>query len=158
MMNLTNMKPHLAALTLALGSLSVTVPARAAVDMYDGAWHFSLTPYVWLANVNGSIDSRISGLRGYDGDASLSAKIGPNDYLENLKFGAMLTGEVRKGDWSIFTDFIYIDFGDQRSRVRDITGPDGRPLTAINRDVTTSLSSTVWTLAGAYTVARNPRG
>ena len=28
----------------------------------------------------------------------------------------MATGEVRKGDWSVFTDIIYFDFGDQRSR------------------------------------------
>jgi len=152
------MKPVLAA--LALGSLTATAPALAAVDPYDGAWHFSLTPYVWLPNINGSIDARLPGLRTAAGavlrDVSLSTEIGPNDYLENLNFAGMVTGEARKGNWSVFTDIIDMDLGDERSHVRNITGPDGRPLTAISRDVTASLSTTVWTLAGAYTVARSP--
>jgi hypothetical protein len=32
----------------------------------------------------------------------------------------------------------------------------GIPLTAVDRDTETGLSSTGWTLAGAYTVARSP--
>jgi len=157
------MRPALAALPLTLALGSLTIPALAAVDPYDGGWHFSLTPYLWVPNINGSIDAKISGLRTRAtaadlGDVSLSAKIGPNDYLENLEFGLMLTGEARKGDWSVFTDIIYIDFGDQGSHVRDITGPDGRALTAIDRNIEIDLSVTVWTLAGAYTVARAPMG
>jgi hypothetical protein len=58
----------------------------------------------------------------------------------------------------VFTDIIYIDFGDQRSRVRDINGPEGRLLSSIDRNATTSLSATVWTLAGAHTLVRNPKG
>ena len=158
------MKSALAALTLTLilaaGPLAATAPALAAVDPYDGAWHFSLTPYLWLPNVNGSVDARIPALRTAAGDVlrdvNLSAEVGPNDYLENLKFAGMVTGEARKGEWSVITDLIYIDFGNENSKVRNITGPDGRPLTAISRDVTTSLSTTVWTLAGAYTVAHAP--
>ena len=145
---------------LAFGSLAATNPAQAAVDRYDGRWHFSVTPYLWLPNVNGSIDASMPGLRTAAGatldDVSLSAEIGPNDYLENLKFGAMLTGEARKGDWSVLTDIIYIDFGDQRSHVRNVTGPGGRPLTALSRDITTSLSATLWTLA-APTPSPTPR-
>ena len=46
MKSLKKVKPGLAALILALAALSVTVPALAEVNMYDGAWHYSLTPYV----------------------------------------------------------------------------------------------------------------
>jgi len=155
-----NLKPALAFLILAGGSMAATAPALAAADPYDGAWHFSLTPYLWLPNVNGNVDARIPALRTAAGDVvrdvRLSAEVGPNDYLENLSFAGMVTGEARKGDWSVLTDIIYIDFGDQSSKVRDITGPDGRALTAISRDISTSLSATVWTLAGAYTVAHAP--
>lgn len=158
-MHMKQIKLTLAALTLVAGSL-MTAPAPAAVDPYEGAWHFSLTPYVWLPNLNGSINTQIPGLRTATGavlrDVTLSTKIGPNDYLENLKFGIMATGEARKGPWSVFTDIIYIDFGDQDSHVRNITGPDGRALTATDQDVTTRLSATMWTLAGAYTLAHSP--
>ncbi len=145
----------------ALAALSLSVspaiaPAAGKVDPYDGDWHFTLTPYLWLPNINGKIDGHVLGsdlgkLR------TGSTTIGPNDYLQNLEFGAMVTGEVRKGHWSVFTDVIYIDFGAQRSRVRNITGPEGRPLSNFYRDATTSLSASVWTLAGARTLVHNPQ-
>ena len=141
---------------LGLSASPAIVPAADQVDPYDGSWHFTLTPYVWLPNVNGTIDGHVLGSN--LGDLRASTEIGPNDYLQNLKFGAMATGEVRKGDWSVFTDIIYIDFGDQRSRVRNITGLEGRPLSSIDRNATTSLSATVWTLAGARTLVHKPMG
>ena len=140
---------------LGLSASPAIAPAADQVNPYDGDWHFTLTPYLWMPNINGTIDGRTLGSS--LGDFSVSTEIGPNDYLENLEFGAMATGEVRKGDWSVFTDIIYIDFGDQRSRVRDITGPEGRLLSSIDRNATTSLSATVWTLAGARTMVHNPR-
>ena len=141
---------------LSVSALPATAPAADKIDPYDGGWHFRLTPYLWLPNINGTIDGQA--LRSDLGDLSVSTEVGPNDYLQNLKFGAMVTGEVRKGDWSVFTDIIYIDFGDQRSRVRNITGPEGRPLSTLDRNASTSLSATVWTLAGARTLVHNPRG
>lgn len=147
---------------LGLSASPATAPAADKVDPYDGGWHFVLTPYLWMPNINGMLDGRVPGLVATDGadlgGLKASAEIGPNDYLQNLKFGAMATGEVRKGDWSLFTDIIYIDFGDQRSRVRDITGPEGRSLSSVGGNATTSLSATVWTLAGARTLLHNPRG
>jgi hypothetical protein len=155
-----NRKPSLLPLVLAAGALALAVPAAATVDPYDGAWHFSLTPYVWLPNMNGNVNAQVHGLRpaaqAAVRDVALSTEIGPNDYLENLKFGILATGEARKGLWSVFTDIIYMDFGDQKSHVRNITGPDGRALSVLNRDVTVGLSATLWTLAGAYTVVHSP--
>ena len=144
---------------LAAFSLSASpaiAPAADRVDPYDGGWHFTLTPYLWLPNGNGTINGKVPGSR--LGDFSASTQIGPNDYLKNLQLGAMVTGEVRRGDWSVFTDIIYIDFGDQRSRVRKITGLEGRTLGSIDRSATTSLSATVWTLAGARTLVNQPMG
>ena len=34
---------------------SFVVPARAALAQSDGEWHVSLTPYVWLAGLNGRL-------------------------------------------------------------------------------------------------------
>jgi len=148
---------RLAALTLGMSLVATVTPAAAMVDPYDGNWHFSLTPYLWFPNVNGTSDVQLRGpLGNLVGDVTVNSEIGPNDYLENLQFGLMGTGEARKGPWSVFTDIIYIDFGDQNTRVRDATGPGGVPITGVNRDTETGLSSTVWTLAGAYTVAHAP--
>jgi hypothetical protein len=156
----SNWKTPLASLALGAGLIAGAGHAAAAVDPYDGNWHFSLTPYLWFPNINGSADVNVGGLRDPSGaalgGANLSTEIGPNDYLENLQFAIMATGEARKGLWSIFTDIIYIDFGDQETHARSLTGPLGQPLEAIDRDTETGLSSTVWTLAGAYTLARSP--
>ena len=40
---------------LALGAMA---PASAEVNMFDGELHFSVTPYAWLPNVNGSTSFR----------------------------------------------------------------------------------------------------
>jgi hypothetical protein len=140
---------------LGLSASPAIAPAADKADPYEGGWHFSLTPYLWLPNINGTIDGHLLGSD--RGDFSAGTEIGPNDYLQNLKFGAMATGEVRRRDWSVFTDIIYIDFGDQRSHVRNINGLDGRPLSSIDRSASTSLSATVWTLAGARTLVQNPK-
>ena len=88
----------LAALTLTLGSL--TASASAAVDPFDGNWHFSLTPYLWLPNINADLDfdlpPRAAAVLGTE-VRRLSAEVGPNDYLSNLQFALMLSGEARKG-------------------------------------------------------------
>jgi hypothetical protein len=150
--------------TAVLASLGMAAPASAAdsASAWDsGRWQFSVVPYVWLPNINGSLDTSVQGRRRLDGlleDLDLSAKLGPNDYLSNLEFAIMLGGEARKGNWSMFTDLIYIDMGDQKTRVRQITGPRGRSLDTLSRQATTSFSSTLWTLGGAYTVARGRYG
>jgi hypothetical protein len=40
-------------------------------------------------------------------DLCSQQEIGPNDYLKNLSFGILTTGEARKGLRSVFTDIIY---------------------------------------------------
>ena len=144
--------------TLAVLGLAAASPAIShasdAVDPYDGDWHFTLTPYLWLPNLNATLDGYALGSN--LGDFRVDSEIGPNDYLENLKFGAMVNGEVRKGDWSAFTDVIYIDSGDERSKVRNLRGLDGQTMSTIDRNAKTSLSATVWTLAGARTLVQQP--
>jgi hypothetical protein len=151
------------ALSTSLIASAASVDAATGADggnPLDGNWHFTLTPYLWLPNFNGTADVRLPGafdrLSGAVEELRLDAEVGPNDYLENLQFALMLTGEARKGRWSALTDFIYVDFGDQKTHARNLTGPRGRVVDTVDRELETSLSSTVWTLAGAYTVAYAP--
>ncbi|RKT45445.1 hypothetical protein [Thiocapsa rosea] len=137
------------ATALCVGSL-IAIPAVAEVDSFDGNWRFSVTPYLWLPNVNGNLDYASRGL---------STEIGPNDYLSNLQFALMLSGEARKGPWSVVTDIIYLDLGNQDSRIRPVSGARGEPLPiSLNQQAETSLSATVWTLAGGYTLSHGDWG
>ena len=151
MMRATALKTGLS-VALAGAALAAALPAAAAVDPFDGSWHYSVTPYLWLPNVNANLSHYFPRLQ----TNQIQTEIGPNDYLENLEFGLLVTGEVRKGRWSAFTDLIYLDFGNQDTKVRDITGPRGRELLDLGVQAQTDLSTTLWTLAGAYTVIQKP--
>jgi hypothetical protein len=65
-------------------------------------------------------------------------------------------GDARKGNWSVFADFMYVDLSDDGSRVRTITGPGGVVEIPINLNTEVGLSASVFTLAGAYSVYRQP--
>jgi hypothetical protein len=147
-------------IALTLAGMALPVGAAVPVDPFDGRWHLSLTPYLWLPNINGRSEVPASDVRDPLGrllhEATLSTEVGPNDYLEHLQFALMLTGEVRKGGWSAFTDIIGIDFGNQDTQARRLTGPGGRALSTIDRSTRTNLSMMLWTVAGAYTVVRAP--
>jgi hypothetical protein len=146
---------------IAAAALAAAVPATAEVDPFDGRWHFSVTPYLWLPNVNADLDydlpPRVSDARQSD-VRRLSSEIGPNDYLSNLQFALMLSGEARKGPWSVFTDIIYLDLGNQDSDIHTFRGVRGEPLPNLSHQAETSLSATVWTLAGGYTLSHGAWG
>jgi hypothetical protein len=147
-------------LALAAAALGTALPAMAAeTNPFDGNWHYNVTPYLWLPNINLKLNYDIPPRLDNELHTLVNqfqTRIGPNDWLSDLKFAILLAGEVRKGNWSAFTDLIYLDLGNQDTRVRDITGPRGRELAQIGVQTTTNLSSTVWTLAGAYTVFHDP--
>ena len=145
---------------LLAGAFAAT-PAMAADDPFDGNWHFSLTPYLWLPNINADLDfdlpPRASALLQSE-IWRLSAEVGPNDWLSNLQFGLLLSGEARKAAWTVYTDLIYLDLGNQQSNLRTVRGPRGETLTTLTHQAETSLSTTVWTLAGGYTLSHGAWG
>ncbi len=164
MKDMRQMKMALAALTQATvlfaGVLAAAAPATA-VDQFDGNWHFSVTPYIWLPNVNADLDYDLPPRAASFLQSEvrrLSTEIGPNDYLSNLQFAVMLAGEARKGAWSAFTDIIYLDMGNQDSNIRNFRGPRGEALASLAHQAETSLSGTVWTLGGGYTLSHGTWG
>jgi hypothetical protein len=75
----------------------------------------------------------------------------------------LISGEARKGRWSILGDFIYLDFNNERGRVKNVdfgAGRGGRiPVAAsANLDTESDLTGWLFSLAGAYRVAEEPRG
>ena len=84
-------------------------------------WRFEVTPYFWLINFEGNL--RYSPIAG----GSPHVEISNDDLLDMLDFGFMLSGEARKGRWSIFTDVIYFDLSSEKSRVKAIDFDLGGP-------------------------------
>ena len=131
-----------------LAALALCGPLSAAEQTTGDQWTFSITPYLWLPNINGTLKYSIPPGTG----GSPEVETGPNDYLENLQAVIMISGEVRKDRWLVFTDFIYLDFSEEESDVKEVDF-DGSSISA-GADVSTSssLRGGVWTLGAGYAV------
>ena len=94
--------------------------ASAAGATHAQEWQFGVTPYLWLPNIEakGTADAPPNG-----GEPAF--EVGPVDYLDNLDFVLMVAGEARRGNWSLRSDVIYLDFSNQRSAVKNVSGPGG---------------------------------
>jgi hypothetical protein len=130
--------------------LALYAPIGAAAQSADDDWKFVLTPYLWLPNINGTLKYSIPPGTG----GSPEVEIGPNDYLTNLNAVLMLAGEARKGKWSLFTDFIYLDFSAERSSVKSVDFAGTTVGTTIDAGTKTTLKGTVWTLGGGYAMVQ----
>ena len=136
-------------ITLALlAALALCGPVGAAAQTSGDQWTFSITPYLWLPNIDGTLKYSVPpGAAG-----SPEVEVGPNDYLENLTFVMMISGEARKGRWSAFTDFIYLDFSDEESAVKSINFGGNRVSSSANLSTESSFKGMAWTLGGGYAV------
>jgi len=140
--------------TTAPAATPASAPGSKGVDMFDGTWHFAVSPYLWLPNVNGSSSFESPG----GGVQNIKTEIGPNSYLSNLKFVAMLVGEAHKGDWGVATDYIYLNFKGEETRIKTINGPLGLIQDPINLETSSSFKGEVWTMAGTWTPVHNANG
>lgn len=72
----------------------------------DEAWHFSLSPYLWLPGVHGTV-----GGRGRD----ISVHASPGDLLSHFRFGLMGTVEARHKQLLLPLDLIWVRLGDNKA-------------------------------------------
>lgn len=145
---------------LLLAALVFSLPATADTGGTD-RWVVTLEPYLWFPAADLRVHTTVPGLGGPVGTGArnidVSAETRPSDYLEHLRMAVMLIGEARRGRWSVFTDIMYVDFGDQDSRVRSVSGPLGVLPGHLETKGEIGLSTTAWILAGGCRVARPPR-
>jgi hypothetical protein len=107
---------------------------------------FEVTPYLWAPNIEGTLTFDIPP----GSNASPNVEVGPVDYLEALDFALMLSGEVHKRQWFVFTDLIYLDFSSEKSTVKSVnfTGTNAvSPSLGLDVNTASSLEGLQWTLA-----------
>ena len=95
------------------------------------------------------------------GGSGANVDVDTDGVLEAVNFFAMVQGEARKGRWSIFGDFVYVDFGTQESQVRSVDfnpgpGPVNVTTSQLNSGTQSALDATVFTLAGGYNMVQDP--
>src|SRR3954451_21927307 len=96
---------QLVAVYLIIALMFYFIPtAAAAEEARSDRWNFTVTPYVWLPNVNGTLKYGPPPNAG----GAPAVDTGPNNDLENLSMALMLSGEARRGRWSVVGDLVYI--------------------------------------------------
>jgi hypothetical protein len=131
-----------------LAALMLCGPLSAAAQTPGSQWTFSITPYLWLPNIDGTLKYSVPPGSG----GGPEVKVGPNDYLENLSMAVMIAGEARKDRWSVFTDFIYLDFSSEESAVKSIDFGGNTASASANVSTSSSLKGAAWTLGAGYAV------
>jgi hypothetical protein len=151
----------LTALCLIAGVGTFTTAAAAEVNMWDGNWHYDFALYGWFPGVKGTfnVDLPPSVIIPPPGlNISHSANVTASNYLSSLQFAALLAGEARKGNVAMLADLIYVDASSLKSKIRHVSGPEGDVTLPVNADVNLGLRSTLFTLAGSYTIDRTRMG
>ena len=84
-------------LLAANASVSQPDPQRAAAD--DTDWHFSVSPYVWLPGIHGTVGAA---------GKQISVHATPGDLLSKFRFGLMSTAELRHKRLVIPVDVMWV--------------------------------------------------
>jgi hypothetical protein len=116
-------------------------------------WSFTLAPYGWLSNVSNKIKTPTRG----GGVATTDVDVPLDDLLRDLRFAVLLSGEARYDRFSVVTDFMYTYLGmnlstAHLSSVNPGSGAINIP-ESLQVNIGASMATTVWTLAGGYTLA-----
>ena len=119
--------------------ITAALLSSAAGVTHAAEWKFSLTPYLWLPNIesNGTADSPPD----TGGGGEPTYEVGPADYLEHLNLVLMLAGEARRENWSLRTDVIYLDMSNERATVKSIGGPGGEVEFPLNAGTSSSFEA-----------------
>jgi hypothetical protein len=160
MQDVNKCKFGIAALILGLGALSSArvlaqdvIAVADGVNMWDGQWHYDATMYIWAPWIYTTAQ-----LPPIAGGGSQTTTTEPHQYLKYVEGGVLAEGTVRKGDWSLWTDFLFLNLKAGTTNTREIGLPGGDPLLSVNRSIDSSVRMAIWTLAPGYTVMNNDVG
>lgn len=136
-------------------------PSGQPLSQAPGAsgWVFNVAPYIWLPTVHANLEYNLPPALGGRLPTDLSS--GPGDYISKLNFGTMFAADARYDRFSVLSDFIYINGSVGSSNIRsiDFFGLPSIPISpSIETSTSTRLTTTIWTLAGGYTIFRGNWG
>jgi len=107
------------------------------------AWHFGASIYGWFPDLNGQ-----TSFSPPDSDSDFEVEI--EDILENLESLLLVSFDLRKGAWGVYTDVVYMDVGDSaNTSVDGVIGPSEVPINA-TADVGIDVKSWIWNLLAYY--------
>lgn len=122
-------------------------------------WSFNVAPYLWMPSINADLNYNLPPALGGRLPTEMSA--GPGDYLPHLNFAGMFAADAQYRRFSLLTDFIYMNLSVAESHVKslDFFGLPSEPIArSLESSTSSRLKTTIWTLAGGYTVLKGNWG
>jgi hypothetical protein len=122
-------------------------------------WTFNVAPYLWVPAVDATLRYSVPPETGAARSTDIS--VDQSKLLDALDFAAMIAAEARYDRFTLVTDLIYLDLGSSSSRVKsvDVVQVGRDPVSSqLDAGTQSSLTGTLWTLAGGYTVAQGAWG
>jgi hypothetical protein len=140
----------------ALLMLTTQRPLHAQESSTSSGLSIQLTPYIWLSTVDTTAKYPVPG----GGTATTTVSMGPGELISKLNFAAMLAGEMRYDRFSLLSDIMYLNASASSSQIESFDfGSTHIPVDrVVSESVGTRIESTVWTLAGGYTLAEGTWG
>lgn len=137
--------------------LTTPMPADQPTRMdrlYDGDWHVTLAPYVWLPTLKQNVQYSIPTLPHHGGGLiQSSVQVGPSDYLAKINSAAMFSFEARKGALDLFGDYIYTNLSSSASVSSVISGPLGHVRIPVSFTTNSRLAASIAEIAAGFSVA-----
>lgn len=128
----------------AVGALPLAVQAQAKPD----DWQFRAALYGWFPGLSGTTEFP-------SGAGGPSINVNSKDLIEGLKMAFMGNFQAQKGELGIFADMFYADVGDDKYGTRDFT-IHGRVPGSATANLSLDVKTTLFTLAGTYSVVQRP--
>jgi hypothetical protein len=129
-------------------AIAAAAPLAAQAQAANDGWRFQASIYGWFPGISGQTAVPVQ-----TGGVNLDVSMG--DVIDALKFAFMGSFEARQGQWGLWTDLVYADFGASRSGSRDFT-IGGRPEN-VSANLQLDIKSWIWTFAGLYGLAETPQ-
>ncbi|MDH4109732.1 MAG: hypothetical protein OEW35_15680 [Gammaproteobacteria bacterium] len=144
-----------------LAILIAWLPAAVLAEDGTNEWQFTVTPYLWLPTIEGTLNYELPP----GGGGNPSVGVGPTDWLDLLNFAALVNGSARKGKYSISSDLVYLSMsrnGDGRVVSVEGTIPGPGPIeipvgVELALDSRTDLDGLQWSVDLGYELLRTDR-
>ncbi len=122
-------------------------------------WTFDIAPYLWLPSLHTTLNYNLP--PALNGRLPTDVPVQPADILTYLNFAMAFAADAQYGPFSLLTDFMCLNLSDTTAHIKsiDFVGLPAQPISrSVQASTGTRLSSTLWTLAGGYTVIQGELG
>lgn len=144
---MTQRNTGITAATLIASALAAALPQASQAQGAPGAWQWEASIYGWFPAIGGSTSFPATG-------TGPSIDVSAKDVIDALKFTFMGSLEMKNGQWGLWTDLVYADFGASKQGSRDFTV--GQLPVGVDANLVLDVKSWIWTLAGTYNLATTP--